>query len=137
MELIIAIGVVLVLMMLVLLTRPVLRPFHLGYQATPMGTVLKDYDDVTVSFYSWEIAPDNHREMTDGLAEGVYAIVASPRPLRLDHVSILFDEVEIDTRPGNRYASILKKKGVYIGEPEMKKFLELFERELVLDLSVV
>jgi hypothetical protein len=132
----IAVALIVVMFFAVFLARPVIKPFHLGYVAT-VHRIVKDYGDVSVSFYSWEAAADNIKEMTDGLANGVYAIVSSPCELKLENVSLLFDEVEIDTRPGSRYSSVLKKKGVFMGEPEMKKFLELFERELALDLPAV
>lgn len=111
--------------------------FGSGFTATDQGTnpcLSKSYGEVTVRFYTWGAASDSVLiDKSRLVADGVYAIISSPKALDLKYSTPLFDQVEVDNE--KRGVAIAKKRGVFLSDPEMKRFLGEFDRLIRKDLE--
>jgi len=94
--------------------------------------ITKGFGQVVVKFYNWGGPGDTIDGKSTPTPDGIYAIVSSPWAIQLDHSRPLFDEVTLDTE--KRFVATLKKRGVFMGKPEMKEFLERFDVEFWKDV---
>ena len=116
---------------------------HRGYRSVGNffgnQSIQKRYGTVKVNFFNWgslDFSADsgmNMKHSWDRMADGIYAIISAPSEIKLVHSAILFDEIEYDLE--KRCVITAKKKGVFIGEPEMKLFLDKFESLFFKDLK--
>ena len=126
----------LILILFFLTLRFLLMPkdVGLGYKTFLKGTergIQKHYADVLVKILHWG-STDQTADGND-VYSGVYCLIVSPREISLSNSRVLFDDFSTENYEG-RFFITMQKKGLFIGSPEMKEFLQKFDNALNLDL---
>lgn len=90
--------------------------------------IKKEYKNVEVKFFNWG-SSDPSADGNDSYF-GIYGLMKCPFEIKTELIKPMFDTVEMDF-VNNQYIYLLKKRNVFMGEPEMKILLEKFDHILL------